>query len=95
MPTIAIHDLPMDSALDRKALAAIKGGGAPWVFGWIRPFVEARPSFGPSINFYQINNNFFADQMVNQFQVIDVTNTAANSTIGVGVDATGGALKQQ
>lgn len=95
MPTIAIHDLRMNRDLDRKALASIKGAGAPWVFGWIRPFVASSPSFGPSVNFYQVNNTFYADQMVNQFQIIDVSNSAANSTVSVGVGADGSALKQQ
>lgn len=95
MPTIAIRDLEVNRVLDKQALASIKGAGAPWVFGWIRPFVETRPSFVPQVNFYQINNTFVADQMVNQFQIIDVSNSAANSTVSVGVGATGGALKQQ
>lgn len=93
MSAIAIHDLSMNRDLDREALASIRGGGAPWVYGWIRPYVSSQPSFGRSVNYYQINNTFIADQMVNQFQVIDVTNTAANSTINVGVGADGSALK--
>ncbi|NMF89824.1 hypothetical protein [Aromatoleum petrolei] len=93
MSAIAIHDLSMKRDLDREALASIRGGGAPWVYGWIRPYVSSQPSFGRSVNYYQINNTFIADQMVNQFQVIDVTNTAANSTINVGVGADGSALK--
>ena len=95
MAAIAIKDLSIDRALDRKAMAAIKGAGAPWVFGWIRPFVEAKPSFLPVINFYQISNTFVADQMVVQFQDINVNNTAANSTIGVAVDGTGTVSRQQ
>jgi hypothetical protein len=95
MAAIAIKDLSTDRALDRKAMAAIKGAGAPWVYGWIRPFTEARPSFVPVINFYQISNTFVADQMVVQFQDINVTNSAANSTVGVAVDATGAVSRQQ
>lgn len=95
MSTIAINDLSLNRSLDRDALASVKGAGAPWVFGWIRPHVDAQPSFGRAINFYQINNTFIADQMVNQFQVIDVSNTAANSTVSVGVGANGEVLKQQ
>lgn len=83
MATIAINDLPKNHALDRKAMSTIKGGGAPWVFGWIRPFVESSPSFGSSINFFQTNNIYVADQMNNQFQVIDIEATAANATINV------------
>lgn len=94
MSAIAIRDLSMNRELDREALVSIKGAGAPWVFGWIRPFVSSQPSFGGTINFYQTTNMFFADQMVNQFQIIDVTNTAAGSTINVGVGANANVVKQ-
>lgn len=86
MSAITIEDLPMNRALDRKALAAIRGGGAPWVYGWIRPFVGSTASRGSGVNFFQINNFFQAEQMINQFQVVEVTNTAAGSTIGVTLD---------
>jgi hypothetical protein len=89
MSTIVINDLPMSRALDRKALRAIKGGGAPWVFGWIRPYVDRRPGFCGVMNFYQITNVFQAEQMINQFQVIEVSNTGADSTISVGTEASG------
>jgi hypothetical protein len=94
MPTIAIHDLSMSRVLDRKALASVKGAGAPWVFGWIRPFVASSPSFGTTVNFFQVNNTFQAEQMVIQFQNVDVTNSAANSTISVAAAENGAALKQ-
>ena len=84
MPSIAINDLPASSTLDRKAMSAIRGAGAPWVFGWIRPYVAASASQGPVINFYQINN--FADQMINQFQTVSVNNSGANATLNVMVD---------
>ncbi|MDT3671448.1 MAG: hypothetical protein ROZ37_14100 [Aromatoleum sp.] len=83
MASIAINDLSLSRNLDRDALAAIRGGGAPWVFGWIRPYVSAKPSFGSAINLYQVTNNFYADQMINQFQVVDVKNSAPGSTISV------------
>ncbi len=35
------------------------------------------------MNFYEINYSFYADQMNNQFQNIDVQNNAPNSTITV------------
>jgi hypothetical protein len=85
MASISIRDLPRSATLDRKAMSAVRGAGAPWVFGWIRPFVEAGPSQVPVINFYQINN--FADQMINQFQTVSVNNAGANSTLNVVVDA--------
>lgn len=85
MATIHIEDLPASLALDRKAMSRIHGGGgAPWIFGWIQPFVDASPAQYPVINFYQINN--FADQMINQFQTVSVNNTGANATLNVAVD---------
>ena len=87
MASITISDLPSSTTLDRKAMAAIRGAGAPWVFGWIRPFVAASPSQLPVINFYQINN--FADQMINQFQTVSVNNSGAGSTLNVIVDESG------
>lgn len=85
MASITISDLPTSATLDRKAMSAIRGAGAPWVFGWIRPFVDASPTQFPVINFYQINN--FADQMINQFQSVSVTNSGANASLDVSVDA--------
>jgi hypothetical protein len=84
MASITIGDLPNSAPLDRQAMATIRGAGAPWVFGWIRPFVTPSPSQFPVINFYQINN--FADQMINQFQSVSVNNSGANSTLNVSVD---------
>jgi hypothetical protein len=85
MATITVKDLPASMALDRKAMSAVHGGGgAPWVFGWIQPFIEASPRQIPVINFYQINN--FADQMINQYQMVSVNNTGANANLNVGVD---------
>jgi hypothetical protein len=84
MASITIGDLPTSATLDRKAMSAIRGAGAPWVFGWIRPFVPASSSQFPVINFYQINN--FADQMINQFQTVSVNNTGAGATLNVVVD---------
>lgn len=84
MASISIGDLPTSATLDRKAMSAIRGAGAPWVFGWIRPFVPDLPRQLPVINFYQINN--FADQMINQFQTVSVNNTGAGATLNVVVD---------
>lgn len=85
MASITIDDLPTSATLDRKAMSAIRGAGAPWVFGWIRPFVAESPSQLPVINFYQINN--FADQMINQYQTVSVNNSGANAMLNVMVDA--------
>jgi len=84
MASIHIDDLPASAQLDRRAMAAIRGGGAPWVFGWIRPYVEGTSERAPAINFYQINN--YADQMINQFQTVTVNNAGANATLDVNVD---------
>jgi hypothetical protein len=84
MATITINNLPASKTLDRMAMSAIRGAGAPWVFGWIRPFVNASPSQYPVINFYLINN--YADQMINQYQMVSVNNSGANSTLNVKVD---------
>ena len=84
MASISIKDLPRNAILDRQAMASVRGAGAPWVFGWIRPFVGASPSQLPVINFYQINN--FADQMINQFQTVSVNNSGANAMLNVIVD---------
>jgi hypothetical protein len=86
MAAITINDLHANRTLDRKAMASIKGGGAPWVYGWIRPHVDASPSVGSSINFYQINNSYHADQMINQVQVVEVNNSAPNSNVNVVVE---------
>ena len=83
MAAITISDLNTACTLDRKAMSFIKGaGGAPWVYGIAVPFRET-PAFGPVVNFYQINNSFYANQMINQYQTIDVNNSGANSNISV------------
>ena len=86
MATITINDLCKNDALDVKAMSSIIGaGGAPWVYGWARPFIEKTQSFGSGgpVNLFQTNNFYIADQMNNQFQSIDVHNNAPNSTIAV------------
>ena len=81
MATMTIDDLPMNRALDRAAMSSIRGAGAGWIYGWIRPFVDAASSAGPVVNFYQFNN--FGGQMNNQIQIIDIRNSAANASIKV------------
>lgn len=88
MASITISDLSHNLALDRKAMSAISGGGgAPWVFGWITPYVHETPSVGPVVNLYDVTNNFYANQMINQFQNVEVNNTGNNSNINVSPDA--------
>lgn len=84
MATITINDLSGNRDLDRKAMSQLRGaGGAPWVYGWIAPFSDA-PSFAPVVNFYQINN--YAEQMINQYQIVSVLNSGSNSNVAVAVD---------
>lgn len=90
MSTLLIRDLAADRTLDANAMSMIRGGsGAPWVFGWIRPYVPAvaqDAGFGGVINVYEISNNYFAQQMNNQFQSIAVNNTAPNALINLAAD---------
>ncbi|HJW24120.1 MAG TPA: hypothetical protein VJ576_04415 [Rhodocyclaceae bacterium] len=85
MAAITINDLPMNHELDRRAMSAIRGGGAPWVFGWIRPYVPGERSFASGGSFVEVNN-FYADQIINQIQVVDINNSAAGSVISVALD---------
>jgi hypothetical protein len=88
MASITVNDLSLNLALDRKAMAAIRGGGgAPWVYGWIQPYVPQSSSVGPVVNLYDVTNNFYANQMINTFQSVDVRNTGSNSNINVSPDA--------
>jgi hypothetical protein len=86
MAHLKIDNLRADRTLDARAMARIRGGdGAPWVFGWILPYVPAQAHAAqPVINFYQINN--YADQMINQYQMVSVNNSAPNAVLSVGVD---------
>lgn len=85
MAAIIINDLPVSHALDSRAMSAIRGGGAPWVFGWIRPHIPNERNFASGVNLVEINN-FYADQIINQIQVVDIDNTGAGSVISVGLD---------
>jgi len=85
MAHIRIDDLRVEHTLDAHAMRRVRGGdGAAWCFGWIRAYVPEQLSTAPVINFYQINN--YADQMINQFQTVSVSNSAPNAVVTVGVD---------
>ena len=88
MASITIHDLPDSVALDHKAMAMIRGGdGAGWLYGWMVPYTPPTPGVGPVVaNLYQITNNFYAGQMINQFQSVDVNNNGTNANISVAPD---------
>ena len=79
MAAITINDLPKNIALDRQSMSSIRGanGGALWVFFCIPP----TPSLVPAVNFYQINNNFYVEKMINQSQTVNINNSGANSNI--------------
>ncbi|KND59575.1 hypothetical protein BVER_01267c [Candidatus Burkholderia verschuerenii] len=75
MSILTINDLEYDRELDRAAMSAIGGGGgAPWVYGWMTPYVSEQRSqqgFGGGIvNIYDISNivtnNVSVGQMINQ-----------------------------
>ncbi|PTB17103.1 hypothetical protein C9I57_29625 [Trinickia symbiotica] len=83
MAAITITDLPLTRDLSRRSMSLIRGAGAPWIFGWIQPFAPPVPSVGPVVNLYQTNNTFYADQVVNQFQLLNVNNTGGNSNLTV------------
>jgi hypothetical protein len=86
MASITIDDLPDSFALDHKAMAMIRGGdGAPWLYGWIQPY-NPNTGLGSAGTLVQINNNFYAGQMINQFQSVNVNNTGNNSNINVAPD---------
>jgi hypothetical protein len=95
MSAITITDLHYDRDLDSQAMASIGGGGgAPWVYGWITPYSPQRQQgFGGVVNVYDITNNFNADQMINQFQSVDVRNSGDNSNITVSPNAIAGNAK--
>jgi hypothetical protein len=86
MAHLKIGNLGADRTLDARAMARIRGGdGAAWCFGWILPYMPAQSrGAAPVINFYQVNN--YADQMINQYQVVSVNNSAPNAVLTVGVD---------
>jgi len=89
MTTLAITDLHMQHDIDRKTMSFIRGAGAPWVFGWIQPYAPPAPAARPVVNLYQTYNTFYANQVLNQIQNVDVTNSAPGANIAVGVGADG------
>jgi hypothetical protein len=56
---------------------------SPWLLG---PYVPASLRFGSAVNFYQTSNSCYADQIINQFQIVDVNNPAPNANLNVVVD---------
>ncbi len=83
MATLRIADLPSSRALDYRALAAIRGGGAgDWVLFAFLPYRTPTAAVAPIINFFQ--TNYIADNLTVQTENIDVNNSAAGASINVG-----------
>jgi hypothetical protein len=80
MAAITITDLPASHALDRDAMSSIRGA-LSWVNGAFRAFLPAVPAIPSVTNFYQVNNTFFAQNMINQFQTVEVNNAGDNASI--------------
>lgn len=88
MATIVIEDLISDQALDRRAMAAVIGGGHRFGgFGWMRPYRKSRPAPGLQpggsisqtiydINYTEINNIEYNE--INVFNVIQLINAGGN-----------------
>jgi hypothetical protein len=105
MCAITVTDLEYDRELDHAAMSAISGGGgAPWVYGWITPYVD-RPSGGGAggsavVNLIDVTNNVYevtnnitnisVGQMVNQFQNVAVSNTGNGATLTVNPSSVAG-----
>jgi hypothetical protein len=89
MSALSVTDLQYDCELDHAAMSAVSGGGgAPWIYGWITPFVSApQQGFGGVVNIYDITNNFTAGQMINQFQSVDVRNSGDGANLTVSPNA--------
>jgi hypothetical protein len=79
---ITITDLPLNRALDVRAMSSLRGaGGAPWVYAF-RPFVEPVAMVGSAVNYFQINNNYtYIDKLVNQTTVLNVENSGNNANL--------------
>lgn len=91
MAILKIADLRASLILDRKAMSSVcGGGGAPWIFGWIEPYVAQAPGVLPVVNLYQVNNTFYANQVINQVENVGVSNSAPNSNVNVIVAEKGG-----
>jgi hypothetical protein len=78
---LKIKDLPLDRALDRQAMAALRGGigEGHWVFGWMVPFAPRSAGVLPVMNTVVQNN--FIGQVVNQTQNVSIINTGDNANI--------------
>jgi len=79
MATVTINDLSTSDVIDYQALSCVRGGQAQWVYG----FTPSSDQFLPSMNFFQTNNFFIADQLNIQIQNIDVETAADTAVVNV------------
>lgn len=93
MASLTINDLSRSRALDYNAMASIWGAAGEWVFGAFAPFVPEGERFLPTINFFQTNNFFVADQLNIQVQNIDVETAADTAVVNVIAGQDSAALK--
>ncbi|WP_340526788.1 hypothetical protein [Cupriavidus necator] len=75
-----VHRRPITATLASNDLASCREL-APAAMAGVRGLVCAAAR--AVINFYEINYSFYADQMNNQFQNIDIRNNAPNANINV------------
>jgi hypothetical protein len=80
MAALFIADLPADRALDRAAMAAVRGG-LSWVNGAFA--LPLAPSPVPAyLQVNNITNNLYlVEEMVNHYQVVNIANEGASSNI--------------
>ncbi|MFO1361679.1 MAG: hypothetical protein U1F45_04265 [Burkholderiales bacterium] len=85
MAQLIIADLPVDRALDRAAMAVVRGG-LSWVNGaFALPLPPSPPVFGgvQINNIYQtVNNNLYqVEEMVNHYQIVNIDNQGPSANI--------------
>jgi hypothetical protein len=105
MSSITVSDIDYNRELDRDELCAISGGGgAPWIYGWITPYVSGsqQQGFGAVVNVFDITNNITNNttnnltnntsigQMINQYQDVSVNNTGNGAMLSVNPNAVSG-----
>jgi hypothetical protein len=83
MASLKINDLELSLALDYDAMRSVQGAGSgTWVINAFPPYFQPVASVVPSVNYYQITNNYtLVDKMVNQYTSVNVNNSGANSNI--------------
>jgi hypothetical protein len=73
MSNITISNLPLDQALDREAMSAVRGGTGSWM-----------KSLGSLGGFANVNVGVDVSQNINQFQRVDVNTLNNVGSIGPG-----------